>query len=265
MSTLLFASCYPVPMSTESVPFGTWLVNQIEKRDWNLSDLARKIDVVPNTVSRWASGVRNPSYEKCIDIAKALSAPPHPYVSAIEVITRAGYTPVETIKTRPVDPQEVSRAMLEVAERYAPMRPRDNPAVVQIRVVNAISASQGMSHDRQIDEMIDIPLWMLDGIRPQDAVVFVVTGDCLAHGDAIRYGDRVIIDTTVRDPEDGEIVAVRVNGEETLKHYYGFPDRIELRPSSEGFDPIIVHRGKGEVEIIGVYAGMLRRARRGGR
>lgn len=117
----------------------------------------------------------------------------------------------------------------------------------------------------KVDEEIDVPLWMLDGIRPQDAVVFIVTGDCLRGGDDIRYGDRVIIDSTIHEPEQGEIVAVRVNGEETLKHYYRFPDRIELRPSTEGFDPIVVFQGKAEVEIIGVYAGILRRARRGGR
>lgn len=143
MSTLLFRSLYPVPMGMNTVPFGIWLVNQIERRDWNLSDLARKIGVVPNTVSRWVGGVRNPSYQKCLDIAKALEIDP------VDVLIRAGYTPVNTVQVEAVDPQEMRRAMLEVAERFSPMRPSDNPKVVKLRIVNAISASEGIAHDRQ--------------------------------------------------------------------------------------------------------------------
>ena len=108
------------------------------------------------------------------------------------------------------------------------------------------------------------------GIDPK---VFCESGDVLAlkvEGDSmvnagILDGDYAIIrrQSTV---EEGEIAAVIINGEGTLKRWttrHGSgADRemsISLRPENENFDPIEITEGEGkDVLVIGKYVGLVR-------
>lgn len=65
--------------------FAAWLHRQLQRREWNLSDLGRKADVKPSVVSRWSRGERVPSPESCERIADALGLP------LDEVLAAAGH------------------------------------------------------------------------------------------------------------------------------------------------------------------------------
>jgi SOS-response transcriptional repressor LexA len=131
-------------------------------------------------------------------------------------------------------------------------------ARVRAPVVNAIAASELMRHDRQIEETIAVPEEIAK--RAQDPVAFIVVGECL-RGELIASGDYLIVDQANKEPCDGEIVAARVNGEETAKCFYRMGDgRIELRPAGPGFETIVVTE-RDEFEIIGVYVGVIRAGR----
>jgi SOS-response transcriptional repressor LexA len=131
-------------------------------------------------------------------------------------------------------------------------------ARVRAPVVNAIAASELMRHDRQIEETIAVPEEIAK--RAQDPVAFIVVGECL-RGELIASGDYLIVDQANKEPCDGEIVAARVNGEETAKCFYRLGDgRIELRPAGPGFETIVVTE-RDEFEIIGVYVGVIRAGR----
>ena len=102
------------------------------------------------------------------------------------------------------------------------------------------------------------------GIDPQ---VFCNSGDVIAlkiQGDSmvdagILDGDYAIIrrQNTV---EEGEIAAVIVNGEGTLKRWHVSADKqISLRPENEKFEPIEIEEDDGaEVLVIGKYVGLVR-------
>ncbi len=82
-----------------------------------------------------------------------------------------------------------------------------------------------------------------------------VKGDSMI-GDHIVDGDIVFIKKQ-EDVENGEIAAVLVDGEVTLKRVYLKGEKVILRPSNPEMDPIEVDANV--VKILGVYTGLLRR------
>lgn len=71
----------------------------------------------------------------------------------------------------------------------------------------------------------------------------------------IAHGDFVVI-RSQKTCRDGEIAAVRVNGEEaTLKRFYKEPNRVRLEPANATMQPIF----SSDVEVLGVLAGVIRR------
>lgn len=75
--------------------FGAWLSYQLKARDWNMSDLARRMDVSPSLISRWARDDRLPSPESCDRIADALG------IDVDRVLVLAGHRP--DIEAIPID------------------------------------------------------------------------------------------------------------------------------------------------------------------
>ena len=67
--------------------FGRWLKNELRRREWNMSDLARRINADPSAVGRWARGDRIPSPESCDLLADALG------VDLDRVLVIAGHRP----------------------------------------------------------------------------------------------------------------------------------------------------------------------------
>jgi transcriptional regulator with XRE-family HTH domain len=55
--------------------FPTWLLLEMQKRNWNQSDLSRKSGVSSGQISRLLSGNRNPTHESLISFAKAFNLP----------------------------------------------------------------------------------------------------------------------------------------------------------------------------------------------
>lgn len=56
--------------------FATWLELELNKRDWRLSDLARRAQLDTGSVSRILNSTRKPGPEVCLAIARALNYPP---------------------------------------------------------------------------------------------------------------------------------------------------------------------------------------------
>ncbi len=69
--------------------FGDWLRIEIRRREWNLSDFARRANVDSSMVSRWARNERLPSPESCDVIADVLG------VDVDLVLSLAGHRPAE--------------------------------------------------------------------------------------------------------------------------------------------------------------------------
>lgn len=58
--------------------------------------------------------------------------------------------------------------------------------------------------------------------------------------------------------DNGEVVAVMVDGDATLKQFFRENGRIRLQAANPNYDPIIIRPGDGEVSIVGKMIGLIR-------
>lgn len=75
--------------------FPVWLKTELARREWNMSDLARRLEISPSVVGRWVRGERMPAPESCDLLADALG------VDVDRVLVLAGHRP--DIEAIPVD------------------------------------------------------------------------------------------------------------------------------------------------------------------
>ena len=83
-----------------------------------------------------------------------------------------------------------------------------------------------------------------------------VTGDSMKDA-GILTGDLCIIQTGV-PVQNGQIAAIQVDGEGTLKRIYFEKDRVRLQPENEWYDPIYLDRDDFDVHVLGRYIGLVR-------
>ncbi|MBW4690625.1 MAG: transcriptional repressor LexA [Lyngbya sp. HA4199-MV5] len=86
-----------------------------------------------------------------------------------------------------------------------------------------------------------------------------VRGDSMT-GALIDHGDVVIMrrETNPRAIRNGTIVAARKNGTTTLKYLYRHGQQVTLQPANSVYEPTVVDMSVEELEIQGVYVGLLR-------
>lgn len=70
--------------------FRSWLLAELEAREWSHHDLAERTGIDRSSVSKWARGERIPTYENCIALAAALG------VNEVTVLAAADYPTRET-------------------------------------------------------------------------------------------------------------------------------------------------------------------------
>ncbi len=76
--------------------------------------------------------------------------------------------------------------------------------------------------------------------------------------DGILNGDIIIVKHT-NTAENGETVVAQTPNGATLKRFYQVGNRIELRPKSDDFEYMSTFFSYGEVEIQGIFSGLIRR------
>jgi len=83
-----------------------------------------------------------------------------------------------------------------------------------------------------------------------------VEGDSMINK-GILPGDAVLI-RPQQVADNGEIVAVMVDGDATLKQFFREHDRILLQPANPAYEPIVIRPDQGEVTVIGKMVGLFR-------
>ena len=58
--------------------------------------------------------------------------------------------------------------------------------------------------------------------------------------------------------EQGEIAAVLIRHEATIKYFFMGKDSIRLQPANPAMNPVFIENGKEEVRIIGKVTGIIR-------
>ncbi|MEI7818183.1 MAG: transcriptional repressor LexA [Desulfuromonadales bacterium] len=93
-------------------------------------------------------------------------------------------------------------------------------------------------------------------IKGEGCYFLTVEGDSMINK-GILSGDIVLI-RPQQVANNGEIVAVMVDGDATLKQFFREHDHILLQPANPAYDPIVIRSGQGEVTIVGKMVGLFR-------
>ncbi len=124
------------------------------------------------------------------------------------------------------------------------------PKMKQVPLVGSIACGEPILAEQNIDGQVDAP----EDIRCDFALN--CKGDSMI-GAGIHDGDVVYI-RIQPEVETGEIAAVRIGEEATLKRVYLHPDYIELRPENPAFESIIRRRDEmNDVHIEGKAVGYM--------
>lgn len=124
------------------------------------------------------------------------------------------------------------------------------PELVPVPVVGRIACGTPILAEQNIDGIICIPArWRAD-------FILVCDGDSMEP--KIHKGDLVAI-RKQPEVENGEIAAVRIGEEATLKRVYRRDNLLELRPENSSFESIIlVGEDMGKATIEGKAMGLCR-------
>lgn len=196
-------------------------------------------------------------------IAGRLGVPPSDLLGDTTPPTVRETSPPYTVDEETARLTEIGRQVVELVQGEATnirvIRPNRGPRVA-IPIVNSIAADRAQSESSQLEDRLFVPEELLRGAKKP--VAFRVAGDCLALR-GIVTGDHLIVDTANTAPRNGQIVAARLNGEDTAKIYCRIDARtVELQPSLPEYPTLRAVEGTDELTIIGTFVAVWATGRR---
>lgn len=209
--------------------FGSILKNLRTSRGITQGELATMLDVSRSTVGMYETGGREPDFETMEAIADIFN---------VDMDYLMGRTQVE--RKHPISPPRK-----EIPPGFQPM-----PAMVEVPLVGRIACGTPVTAEENIERMVCVPAkWR---------ATFTLTCEGSSMEPKIHDGDLVAI-RSQPTVENGEVAAVRIDGEATLKHVYLHDSFIELRPENPAFNSIILSReDMNNVVIEGKAVGLCR-------
>nr|DAE34070.1 MAG TPA: Repressor protein CI [Caudoviricetes sp.] len=207
--------------------FGSILRNLRISRDITQSDLAAKLGVSRSTVGMYETGAREPDFEAMEAIADIFN---------VDMDYLMGRSQVE--RKHPITPPES-----EIPPGFEPM-----PKMKKVPLIGAIACGDPITAMENREGEIDVP----ENIHCDFALR--CKGNSMI-GAGIHDGDAVYI-RIQPEVENGQIAAVRIGDEATLKRVYLHTDYIELRPENPDYESIIRRREEmNDVHIEGKAVG----------
>ena len=190
------------------------------KRGFTQEDVAKGTQLSKSVISMYETGSRKPSFE------------------VLEAIADFFNVDMNTLTdTKPMDAQPSANTDLSAIPNIEPYNPTMVPIVGTIAAGTPILAEENIEGYAPLqDKNADFAL--------------TIKGDSMI-GDNIHPGDIVFIkqQPTV---EIGEIAAVLIDGDATLKHFYRDADSVTLVSSNTKYKPMVYHKGDcDEIRILG--------------
>lgn len=210
--------------------FASRLALALEYRNMKAVDLSRKTNVSEGTISCYINGKYQAKQNRVKVFAEALNVNPA-WLMGYDV-------PMET-----EDSQSVASTSRPIPPGFIPM-----PKMRKVPLIGSIACGEPITAIQNREGEIDAP----EDMRCDFALR--CKGDSMI-GAGIHNGDAVYIHIQP-EVENGEIAAVRIGDEATLKRVYLHSDYIELRPENPAFESIIRRRDEmNDVHIEGKAVG----------
>lgn len=185
----------------------------------SMKEAAAKLEMPYTTYVNYEKGTREPNSETLIKLAKFFD-------TSIDYLLGKSETS-------------------EIPPGFSPL-----PEMEQVPLVGRIACGQPITAEENLEGHVSIP------------TEWHATFTLMCEGDSmeprIKDGDLVAIRKDVQ-VENGQIAAVRIGDEATLKHVYLHPDYIELRPENPSYPSIIRRQEEmNDVTIEGKAVGLCR-------
>ncbi len=196
---------------------GEKIYNLRKANDMTLEEVGKIVGVGKSTVRKWENGIiENMRRDKIAKLAEALHTTPA-YLMG----------------------WDDSQATIPAASNVIPL-----PNMVEIPLVGSIACGEPITATENLEGYVKVPA--------SASADFALTckGDSMI-GARIMDGDVVLI-RQQPDVDDGEIAAVLIENEATLKRVYKMPDRLILRPENPLYQPMdISGPALDEIRILG--------------
>lgn len=204
--------------------FAQRLEELLAKNDMTAAELSRKTGIPESAISNYRSGKYEAKQRRLEQLSKALHTTPA-YLMGWEV-------------------QDAAPAQ-EIPPGFEPL-----PDMSKVPRVGRIACGQPILAEENIEDYDSIPSsW-------HATFTLLCVGDSMAP--RIQDGDLVAI-RKQSEVENGEIAAVRIDDEATLKRVFLFDDHIELRADNPLFPTIIrIGEAMNDVHIEGKAVGLCR-------
>lgn len=202
-----------------------------KEKDWSQQRLADELNISKSSINMYERGEREPSFETMESIADLFN---------IDMDYLYGRTDIR-----------LSDPILPPASNPIPPGFEPLPQTVRLPRVGQIACGTPILAETNIDSYDNVPQnWHAD-------FTLVCMGDSMEP--KIKDGDVVAIHSTP-SVENGQIAAVRIGEEATLKRVFLFEDHIELRAENPAFATILrMGEAMNEVTIEGKAVGLCRR------
>lgn len=196
----------------------------LDRAPFNASVLAERIGLSRQAISAYLTGVREPKRPTLKAIAEQLD---------VNEAWLMGY-------------DVPMRTTADIPTGFEPL-----PDMSVVPRVGRIACGDPITAEENIESYDSVPSnWKAH-------FTLVCVGDSMLP--RIQDGDLVAIHKQPQ-VENGEIAAVRIDGEATLKHVYLYPDKIILQPENPAFEPIaLIKEEMNRVTIEGKAVGLCRR------
>lgn len=201
-----------------------------QEKGWSQQRLADELKLSKSSVNMYERGEREPGFETMETIADLFN---------VDMNYLYGHTDIKI-----ADPIVRSKQPT-IPPGFEPM-----PAMDVVPLVGRIACGTPIMAEENIEQMVCVPS------RWHSTFTLTCKGDSMEP--RIHDGDLVAI-RSQPEVENGEIAAVRIGEEATLKHVYLHENFIELRPENPAFGSIILSRDDmNDVVIEGKAVGLCR-------
>ena len=194
----------------------------------NQMDLMRDLNLSSSTVSSWCTGQKLPRMGKIQMLADYF-----------------GINKSDLIENKVAHP--ISKSAKVIPAGFDPM-----PDMSEVPLVGEIACGQPITAEENLEGYVSVPeCWHADFAmicRGKSMEPKIHDGDLVA----IRAGLQI---------ENGQVAAVRIGDEATLKRVYRYPERLILRPINEDFEEIVlegeeINRASIEGKAVGLCRDM---------
>lgn len=192
------------------------------EKGWSQQRLADELDLSKSSVNMYERGEREPGFETMEAIADLFN---------VDMNYLYGRTDIKI-----ADPIVLAPKKPTIPPGFEPM-----PKMKKIPLIGSIACGEPITAEENVEQMVCVPS------RWHSTFTLTCKGDSMEP--RIHDGDLVAI-RSQPEVEQGEIAAVRIGDEATLKHVYLHENFIELRPENPAFESIILTKEEMNTVVI---------------